>query len=59
VKTGCNLAESSKKDYGSKKGCFANDDCDDDLINRTLRPEVVGNSGCIFPHIHNFGTIWR
>jgi hypothetical protein len=26
VKTGCNLAESSKEGYGSKGGCFGNDD---------------------------------
>jgi hypothetical protein len=31
VKTGCNLAESSKKGYGSKRGCVANDDDDDDF----------------------------
>jgi hypothetical protein len=30
VETGYNLAESSKKGYGPKKGCFANDDDDDD-----------------------------
>jgi hypothetical protein len=30
VKTGCNLAESSKEGYGSKRGCFANGDDDDD-----------------------------
>jgi hypothetical protein len=26
VKTRCNLAESSKEDYGSKKGCHASED---------------------------------
>jgi hypothetical protein len=26
VNTGCHLAESSKEGYGSKRGCFANDD---------------------------------
>jgi hypothetical protein len=26
VKTGCNVAESSKEGYGLKRGCFANDD---------------------------------
>jgi hypothetical protein len=26
VKTGCNLAESSKEGYGFKKGCFADVD---------------------------------
>jgi hypothetical protein len=26
VKPGCNLAESSNKGCGSKRGCFANDD---------------------------------
>jgi hypothetical protein len=26
VKTGSNMAEPSKESYGSKKGCFANDD---------------------------------
>jgi hypothetical protein len=30
MKTGCNLAESSKEGYGSKRGCFANDDDNDD-----------------------------
>jgi hypothetical protein len=28
VKTGCNLEEFSKDGYGSKKGCFSNDDDD-------------------------------
>jgi hypothetical protein len=28
MKTGCNLAESSNEGYGSKRGCFANDDDD-------------------------------
>jgi hypothetical protein len=30
VKTGCNLAESSKKGCGAKKGCLPNDNDDDD-----------------------------
>jgi hypothetical protein len=30
LKTGCKLAESYKESYGSKKGCFAIDDGDDD-----------------------------
>jgi hypothetical protein len=35
VKTGSNLAESSKEGCGSKKGCFADDD--DEKIGRSKR----------------------
>jgi hypothetical protein len=30
VKTGCNLTESSKEGYGSRRAVFANDDDDDE-----------------------------
>jgi hypothetical protein len=30
VKTGSNLAESSREGYGSKRGCFTNDDNNND-----------------------------
>jgi hypothetical protein len=32
VKTGCKLAESSKEGYGSKKGCFADDGGENQVI---------------------------
>jgi hypothetical protein len=40
VKTGSNLAESSKDGYGSKRGCFANDG-DDTLMNNFSLPNIV------------------
>jgi hypothetical protein len=39
VNTRSNLAESSKEGFGSKSGCFANDDNDDDVDDDPMRNE--------------------